>query len=98
MPLVLKQDRSMLLPGNVLVQTSDLNTIDKLLRLHGRKLNGYPLSCWLMGYDHLDTDEYNTEFDPYFYEEEFKKSTKPEPKKAKENPEQSAVDTKQVVT
>jgi hypothetical protein len=50
-----------------------------------------------MGHDHVDTDEYNTEFDPFFYEEEFKKAAKPEIKKSKENPEASS-DAKQIVT
>lgn len=97
MPLVLKHDKSFL-PGNVLIQTSDINTIDKLLGLHGRKFNGYPLSCWLMGFDHVDTDEYNLEFDPFFYEEQFQKSKKQEAKKSKENPESVKTDAKQVVT
>ena len=62
------------LGGNVLIQTSDLTSIDKLLSLHGRKVGGYPLSCWLMGHEHLDTDDYNADFDQIFYEEEFKKA------------------------
>lgn len=50
-----------------------------------------------MGHDHLDTDEYNTEFDPFFYEDEFKKAAKPEIKKSKENPEVIS-DAKEIVT
>jgi metallophosphoesterase superfamily enzyme len=62
-PINVRHDSSKLTSGNVLVQTSDLPTVDKLLAIHGRKIDGYQLSCWLMGHEHLETDDYNNEFD-----------------------------------
>jgi hypothetical protein len=62
-PINVRHDSSKLTSGNVLVQTSDLPTVDKLLEIHGRKIDGYQLSCWLMGHEHLETDDYNNEFD-----------------------------------
>jgi hypothetical protein len=45
--------------GNLLIQTNDVNTVEKLLSLHGRKFDGFPLSCWLMGHEHVDNDTFN---------------------------------------
>jgi hypothetical protein len=66
-PITVKKGLSNLLTGNILIQTSDIQTIDKLLTLHGRKIDGYPLSCWLMGHEHLETDDYNSAFDPNIF-------------------------------
>ena len=66
-PITVRKDQSTLSSGNVLVQTKDMTTIDKLLALHGRKVSGYPLSCWLMGHEHLETDDFNAEFDPSIF-------------------------------
>lgn len=90
-PISVSKDRSKFSSGNVLIKTRDIATVDKLLSLHGRWIDGYPLSCWLMGHEHLETDDYNIEFDlnelaSYFSD------TKPDKEESKQlNPESTQV-------
>lgn len=70
-PLIVEHHSSSLSSGNVLIQTNDVVNIEKLLSLHGRRLDGFVLSCWLMGHDHVETDHYNELFEPAFFEHQF---------------------------